>query len=146
MATTTNTALINSIVGPGTEVRGELSVNGSARVDGIMHGSLKAKGRVVIGSDARLHCDIQGSSVVVGGVVKGNIVASEEVTLLSSALVLGDIVTTRIRVEEGSFVQGLVMASGKDEDWQARLKRWQDRRSVLKRVGASPEGHSHGQA
>lgn len=142
---TSNTALINSIVGPGTEVRGDLSIDGSARLDGIIHGSLTAKGRVVIGSEARLQCDIQGSSVVVGGVVKGNIVASEEVTLLSSSLVLGDIVTTRIRVEEGSFVHGLVMASGSDEDWQARLKRWQDRRSVLKRVGASPEGHAHGQ-
>ena len=122
-----------------------MSISGSARLDGIVHGSLTAKGRVVIGSEARLHCDIQGSSVVVGGVVKGNIVASEEVTLLSSSLVLGDIVTTRIRVEEGSFVHGLVMASGSDEDWQDRLKRWQDRRSVLKRVGAGPEGHAHGQ-
>lgn len=145
MATIANASLINSIVGPGTVVRGELSIDGSTRIDGHIHGSLSAKGRVVIGGDARLQCDVYGSSVVVGGVVKGNIVASEDVTLLSSALVLGDIVTTRIRIEEGSFVQGFIMANGSEEDWQARLKRWQDRHSVLQRVGAGPEGHAHGQ-
>lgn len=146
MATAANSTIINSIVGPGTLVRGDMEIDGSVRVDGVIRGTLRARGRVVVGESARLQCDIYGTSVIVGGVVKGNIFASEGVVILSSALVLGDIVTTHIRIENGTVVHGLVMASGSEEHWQERMRRWQERRSVLSRMAVSVEaGYANGQ-
>lgn len=146
MGSTTKASIINSIVGPGTLVRGDFEVDGSVRVDGVVRGTLKARGRVVIGENARLQSDVYGTKVIIGGIVKGNVFASEGVSLLSSALILGDIVSPQVKLEEGTFVQGLIMASGSEGNWQDHMKRWQERRSVLSRMGNAPDmGRSNGQ-
>jgi cytoskeletal protein CcmA (bactofilin family) len=44
--------------------------------------------------------------VVVGGVVKGEITSTEKVIVLSTGLVLGNITTPRLIVEEGVILDG----------------------------------------
>jgi len=46
--------------------------------------------------------------VVVGGKLEGNIQASDRVDLKQSAVVMGDIVTRRISIEEGAHFKGSV--------------------------------------
>jgi cytoskeletal protein CcmA (bactofilin family) len=44
--------------------------------------------------------------VVVGGVVRGEIVSTEKVVILSTGLVLGNITTPRLIIEEGVIFNG----------------------------------------
>ena len=44
-----NTGVVN-FIGVGTKIDGEISSNGDIRVDGTLNGSIKTKGKVVIGS------------------------------------------------------------------------------------------------
>jgi len=121
---------INTIIGPGTTVDGDIEAAGFVRVDGALKGNLNAKGRVVVGERARMKSDISGTLVTVGGVVVGNIIASERVVVLSTALVLGDIVTRHIQAEEGSLIHGLIIAVGSAGDWDATLTQYRDARGV----------------
>ncbi len=133
---------INSVFGPNAELRGEFEIPGSLRIDGVVRGTVRATGRIVIGKEARLACNIYGERVIVGGIVKGNIFASGGVVLLASSLVLGDIVTTHIEVENGTLVHGLILASGNEENWEGRLRRWEERRSLLSRLGSPALSHN----
>lgn len=126
--------IINSIVGIGSSIKGDVEIDGSIRLDGFLIGSVKAKGRVVVGEAAQIQGDVHGTTVTIGGIVKGNVFASEKVHVLPTALILGDIITTKIRLEQAGIVQGLVIASGNSEDWKTKLRRWQDRRSILSRM------------
>lgn len=45
---------INTLVGPGSVIRGELSVAGFVRVDGDLEGNLETTGRVIVGERARI--------------------------------------------------------------------------------------------
>ena len=99
-------AFVNSIVGEGTRFNGELDLNGLLRIDGDFTGSIKTTGKVLVGKNGRAECTINASTVVIGGAVKGNIYSSERVIVLSSGMILGNIYTPRLIVEEGVILDG----------------------------------------
>lgn len=99
-------AFVNSIVGEGTKLNGELDLNGLLRIDGDFTGTIKTNGKVLIGKNGRAKCTITASTVVVGGALRGNIYSSEKVIILSSGIMLGNIFTPRLIVEEGVIFDG----------------------------------------
>jgi cytoskeletal protein CcmA (bactofilin family) len=117
---------INTIIGPNTKVNGDLETGGFTRVDGSVQGNVYAKGRVIIGENARMKSNVSGTSVTIGGVVYGNVLASERLIILSTGLVLGDIITRRIQADEGCLIHGMVSVCPTEEAWQKALSRHRD--------------------
>jgi cytoskeletal protein CcmA (bactofilin family) len=121
---------INSILGPGSSIEGDIETDGFTRIDGSIRGNLSAKGRVVVGEKARMRGAISGTTVTVGGVVCGNILASERISVLDTALVLGDIITRRIQADEGCLIHGKVTVCQNDEAWDRALAEYRDAQGV----------------
>ena len=110
-------SFINSIVGEGTSFRGELALNGLLRIDGDFSGSIQTSGKVLVGINGRAECTINAGTVVVGGVVKGNIYADEKVLILSTGMMIGNIYTPRLIAEEGVVLHGACLVQrGKRTD------------------------------
>ena len=63
-------------------------------------------GKVLIGEKGVVDTDIHAAIVVVGGEVRGSIIAEDRVTLLSTSRVYGNIVTKHIFAEEGVIFEG----------------------------------------
>ena len=121
---------INSILGPGSSISGDIESGGFTRIDGSIRGNLSAKGRVVVGEKARMQGNISGTTVTVGGVVYGNILASERISILDTALVLGDIITRRIQADEGCLIHGKVTVCQNDEAWDKAVAEYRDAQGV----------------
>lgn len=119
---------VNTIIGPGSFVQGDIEASGFTRVDGNVRGNLHANGRVVIGENARMKSSITGTSVVVGGVVDGNILATERLVVLSSALIIGDIITRRIEASEGCLIHGRVRVCKNDDIWEQTKSEFRDKK------------------
>ncbi|MDR3114912.1 MAG: polymer-forming cytoskeletal protein [Treponema sp.] len=118
--------LLNTIVGPGTTVKGAIEAAGFTRIDGSVQGDVHVKGRVAIGEKARLKSNISGTSITVGGVIYGNVIASERLVILATGLVLGDIITRRIQADEGCLIHGKVRVCHDDEQWDRAMAEQQD--------------------
>ena len=108
---------INTIIGPNTNLKGDIESAGFTRIDGSITGNVTSKGRVVIGERARMKSNISGTAITVGGVVYGNIIASESLVVLSTALVIGDIITRRIQADEGCVIHGRVFVCPDEQSW-----------------------------
>ena len=106
MADSTETPVINSLIGEGSEFRGEFRVKDLIRVDGYFKGNIITDGKVLVGRTGKVETDIRAGVVVVGGEVHGSINAQERVTLLATAHIFGDIVTRSLIVEEGVVFEG----------------------------------------
>ena len=117
---------VNTIIGPGTSVSGDIESRGFTRIDGNVMGDVKARGRVIVGERARMKSNVSGTMVTVGGVVFGNVLASERLIILSTGLVLGDIITRRIQADEGCLVHGRVRVCRNDEAWNQALSDFRD--------------------
>lgn len=99
-------AFINSIIGEGTRFKGEFDLNGLLRIDGDFTGTIRTKGKVLVGRNGRAECTLHAGTVVIGGVVRGDVFSSEKVIILSTGLMLGNIVTPRLIIEEGVIFDG----------------------------------------
>ncbi len=99
-------AFINTLVGLGSSVKGDTSVHGYFRVDGDYHGAVTTDGRIFVSPTGRVKGTLTGRDIVIGGVVKGDLFASERITLLATALVIGNLFAPRIQMERGVLVEG----------------------------------------
>jgi len=106
MADTTETVIVNSLIGEGSEFRGEFKVKDLIRIDGFFQGNIITEGKVLVGKSGNVETDIRAGIVVIGGKVRGSIHAQTRVILLSTAHLIGDIVTKSLVVEEGVIFEG----------------------------------------
>jgi len=100
------TVILNSLIGEGSEFRGEFKVKDLLRIDGFFKGNIVTEGKILIGKTGTVETDIRAGTVVVGGEVRGSIHAARRVTLLSTCRLFGDIVTPSLVVEEGVVFEG----------------------------------------
>jgi len=94
-----------TVIGPDTQIKGDMTFEGTARILGTFEGSIAAKGELQIAESAKCRAAVEASKVLVDGSVEGNLTGRDRVELTAKARVKGDLVTTRLVVAEGaSFV------------------------------------------
>ncbi len=103
---------MNSTIGSGSSFEGKFYISGSLRIDGKFEGEIRTDEELVVGVTGRVKTDISAKSVVVAGTVIGNINASEDVRLLETGMVLGDITSPSISMQNGVVVLGKVQVTG----------------------------------
>ena len=97
---------INTVIGNGSAISGDLRVNGFVRVDGDIDGNLETDGNVIVGEHARIRGDVKAKSIIIGGIIKGNVHAFEGVKVLSQATVIGDIISHKVTVDSMALIHG----------------------------------------
>ena len=104
---------IETVIGPGTTVNGDLMLIDSVRIDGKVIGDIQAsqsnRATVAIGPTGEVIGHISAFRVIVAGKVEGTIAALERVELSHDCLVQGDISYSSINVQHGARLQGLVI-------------------------------------
>ena len=90
----------------GSRVSGQLTFQGSARIEGSVDGEIQCHGTLTIGERAEVRAKISGDVVVIRGKVEGNVTAKEKVELVAPARLFGDIDTPRLVITEGVVFDG----------------------------------------
>lgn len=103
----------NSLIGEGAEFQGKFKVAGSFRIDGHYDGELTVEDHIFISPIGKLKTDtVYTKTIAIAGIFIGNIDATEEVQLLSTGRVLGNIKAPRLVMEPGVVVQGSIDITG----------------------------------
>jgi excisionase family DNA binding protein len=76
------------------------------RINGKFEGDLQTKGILQIGQYADVKADIHGEVIRISGRVNGSIVADQMVSLLSTAVVQGNMSTPSLEIQEGAIFEG----------------------------------------
>lgn len=97
---------IDTVIGSGVSLKGNLISDGDVAVDGTLAGNIKSGGHVTIGVNGRIEGNIQATSAEVGGKIEGTIRVLDAVSLLETAQVQGDIETGRLQVALGAIFIG----------------------------------------
>lgn len=110
---------IDSLIGMGTTVEGNIQFSGGLRIDGRVHGSVVATGdqpsMLVISEQAEVVGEIRVNHVIVNGSVNGPIYASETLDLQSKAHVSGDVHYRRLEIQGGAVVQGMMVCDAETQ-------------------------------
>ena len=97
---------LNSILGDGSQLSGNLRIQGSIRLDGEFEGRLTASGTVVVGQTGSVRADLEAREIVVAGRVEGRLCAQERVELQTGARVEGDVYAQSFVIAEGVCFNG----------------------------------------
>jgi len=101
---------IDSLIGTGTTIEGNVTFTGGLRIDGHVKGNVRATGSkpgtLVISELAKVEGDIDVAHVVINGTVAGPVRATEYVELLPKARVTGNVVYKSIEIHVGAIVMG----------------------------------------
>jgi len=97
---------LGSIIGKGTNIEGSVNIDGATRIDGTVTGKLVSNDTVTIGPSGVVKAEIKARSIVIGGRVEGNLIASEKVELQAKAELIGDITSKSLLVEHGAIFHG----------------------------------------
>jgi len=96
-------------IGKSVMIKGELTGSEDMYVDGNVEGTVELRNNsLTVGPNGRIKANITAKTVVIQGRVEGSVTTSDRVELKKSAVVNGDITTTRIAIEEGAAFQGKV--------------------------------------
>lgn len=95
-----------SIISTGTRFKGEIELEGSLRIEGVVEGTIRAGKAVVVTKDGTVEGDIFTQDAVIAGKVQGLITAASRLEIQASARIDGDIRARRMQLEEGAELNG----------------------------------------
>lgn len=98
---------ISSFIGKEVQFEGNLTFVGSVKIDGHFKGEVRAtEGHLIVGDTGVVHADIQVSSVLCSGEIRGKITADESVNVRVPGKVFGDVQAPTIVIQEGVRFEG----------------------------------------
>lgn len=101
---------IDSLIGVGTRIEGNIVFKGGLRIDGEVRGNISCEngqqGTLVISERASVEGEVTVGHVVINGTVIGPVCASESLELLASARVTGDVEYHQVEMQQGAVIQG----------------------------------------
>jgi cytoskeletal protein CcmA (bactofilin family) len=101
---------IDSLIGAGTVVTGDVTFTGGLRIDGRVEGNVIASdgepGTLVVSEQARIDGEIRVSHVVVNGTVNGPLTATDYLELQPKARIVGDVSYRTLEMHVGAVIQG----------------------------------------
>jgi cytoskeletal protein CcmA (bactofilin family) len=125
---------IKAFLGEGTDFKGILTFEGTVRVDGQLEGEVYTKDTLIVGESATVNAEINVHTIVISGVVRGNINATGKIEVHRPGKLFGNVKTPSLFIEEGVIFEGnCTMAYDSGED-----KKVSDISS--KTAESSPEG------
>jgi len=91
-----------SVIGKGTLFTGDLVSEGDIRIDGILDGSLKSSGKVIIGKEGKIKGTVACDFADIEGCFSGKITVNQLLTLKSSSNISGETIIGSLAVEPGA--------------------------------------------
>lgn len=108
---------IDSLIGAGTVVEGNIRFSGGLRIDGEVKGSVEAaegatSSTLVLSEQARVEGSVTVAHLVSNGTVVGPVTVSESLEMQSRARIVGDVDYALIEMHQGAVIEGRLVHRG----------------------------------
>jgi len=95
-----------TIIGAGTVITGDINSSGDIRIDGTLVGNLQSKAKVIVGQEAVVEGDINGTQADIMGKVTGTIKVRELLQLRGRCNINGELFAGKLEVEPTATFNG----------------------------------------
>jgi cytoskeletal protein CcmA (bactofilin family) len=97
---------VNTLVGRGSHFEGKMTFEGVVRIDGSFAGEIVSDDTLIIGEGAEVRAELDVATLVIYGIVYGNIRASNCVEIHAPGHLVGNVVSPQLVVERGAIFDG----------------------------------------
>lgn len=100
-----NESRLAGLIDVESEIRGDLSFKGSFRIEGYLKGTITSDALLIIGEKGKVEADVKVGQLVVNGEIRGTLQATERVEIHDKGRVFGTILSPKLIVEEGAYLE-----------------------------------------
>lgn len=110
-----------NVIAKNTTIKGEIITDGDYRIDGVLEGDLKTKGRVIIGSGGVVNGTIEALNTDIEGTFSGQLTVEKILTIKAIATISGEVVVGKLSIEPGATfnasctMKAIVKEANKDD-------------------------------
>lgn len=100
---------IDTLLGKGTTIDGDIRFSGGLHVEGVIKGNLAAdddEAMLVLSEHGHIQGEVRVSNIVVNGSIDGDVYATSKIELYEKARVCGDVYYNLLEMAVGSEVNG----------------------------------------
>lgn len=96
-----------TFLGKGVDFKGVVSFDGTVRVDGRVEGEVHTAGTLIVGEHAVIKGIVSAGVLMISGRINGTVTATEQIQILKPGVLIGDIRTPAISIENGAHFHGM---------------------------------------
>lgn len=101
-----------NIVGAGTSIEGDIISSGDIRIDGSLKGTVKTRGKLVVGPSGNVEGEVYCQNADISGSIRGKVNVTELLSLKGTAKLSGEISTGKLSIEPGADFSGSCSMGG----------------------------------
>lgn len=96
-----------TFLGKGVDFKGVVNFDGTVRIDGRLEGEIHTTGTLIVGEHAVIKGIISAGTLITSGKINGTVTATETIQILKPGVLIGDIRTPAISIEDGAHFHGM---------------------------------------
>jgi cytoskeletal protein CcmA (bactofilin family) len=109
---------IDSLIGAGTQIEGNVRFTGGLRIDGEVKGNIDAvegasSSTLVLSEQARIEGSVNVAHLILNGTIVGSVTVSESLEMQSKARIVGNVDYVLIEMHQGAVIEGHLVHRGK---------------------------------
>lgn len=97
---------ISASVGKTTQVKGDIYSEEELFFDGELEGSIEVRQLLTIGPNGKVKANVKARELIVKGSIHGDVEASDRISIMNGATIIGDVKTAGIVIEDGAYFKG----------------------------------------
>jgi len=98
--------VVTTILADDLEIQGTIKFKSSLMIKGVLDGEIISEGLLIVGSTAKVKATIATKNLISHGEIQGDVTASDQVILKSTAVHNGNVTTPNVVIESGSVFNG----------------------------------------
>ncbi|MGY8795309.1 MAG: bactofilin family protein, partial [Woeseiales bacterium] len=101
-----------TLVSEGCKIEGLVTGRGNYMINGEIEGECDIDGSITVAKSGYCKGVVKANTVIVAGIVDGDIIAVGQVEIINTAKIIGTITGDAIAVAEGAIVEGIMKITG----------------------------------
>ncbi len=108
-----NSASTQTVISKDAVFEGKITSRDSVHIDGKLLGDVKSDATIELGETGSVEGNVTANHVITAGHIRGSVTAKDKVELKGKSRLEGDLVTTRLVIEDGAQFEGMCKMGGK---------------------------------
>ena len=101
-----NTSRVDTLIGKSTKFTGNISTEGTIRIDGDVLGDVILSGNLILGEQGKIKGNVKSDNIHLSGTIEGDTISAKQIHISSTGKLYGDITVKNIIIDEGGLFQG----------------------------------------
>lgn len=115
----TKSSRIDTLIGQGTEINGDISFSGGLRIDGRVNGNIYTENDdsavLTLSEQGSIQGEIKVSNLIINGTITGNVYSTSHVELAAKAKIQGNVYYRLLEMSMGAEVNGQLIHMTEDD-------------------------------